>query len=283
MTFMAQNRSKNTVTRARLKKTLMEALRESGDILYRMMPKINRFRYKDTAKLQIVTEADIRSEAAIIRRVKKSFPDHSFLAEESAPQGSSPYRWIIDPLDGTTNYAHTFPMNCVSIACENAGEIILGGVFNPFLKELFFAEKSKGAFLNGKRIRVAKTRKLAESLLVTGFPYDRKTHARYYLDIYGEFMIRCHGVRRTGSAAMDLCYVACGRFDGFWEMKLQAWDTAAAKLIVEEAGGKVSDFRGNGYSVYDPEILATNARLHPEMLRILRPFFAKRRKQLTPP
>lgn len=274
--FMTMSSHRHPVTISRLKKTLMKALMSSGGILSRLMHKIKRIDYKDTDELQLVTIADKRSEENIIRIIKKEFPDHAFLAEESTPQGSSPYKWIIDPLDGTTNYAHTFPINCVSIACEKEGEVIMGGVFNPFLKELFFGEKGRGAFLNGKRIGVSGTRSLAESLLVTGFPYDRKMHAEYYLKIYGEFMTRCHGVRRTGSAAMDLCYVACGRFDGFWEMKLHPWDTAAAKLIVEEAGGKVSDFRGNGYSVYCQEILATNSRIHAGMLHVLRPFFARK-------
>ncbi|HNV85830.1 MAG TPA: inositol monophosphatase family protein [Candidatus Omnitrophota bacterium] len=260
----------------RLKTVLTRAITDAGKLLRRSIHRIRRIDVKSDDGLSLVTEVDKRSEAQIIRAIKKSFPDHAILAEESAPQGQSPYKWIIDPIDGTTNYAHTFPAACVSIACEKDGRIELGGVLDPFRREFFFAERGRGAFLNGKPIRTSKVKSLSESLLVTGFPYDRKIHASYYLKIYGAFMTRCHGIRRTGSAALDLCYIASGRFDGFWEMKLSPWDTAAASLIVLEAGGRLSDFKGGPYSVYDPQILATNGRIHREMLAILRPFLRKK-------
>jgi len=260
---------------SRLKKVLIKAITNAGKLLRRSIHRIQRIDIKSDDGLSLVTEVDKQSEADIIRTIKKEFPDHAILAEESEPQGRSPYKWIIDPIDGTTNYAHTFPTACVSIACEKNGRIRFGGVLDPFRNEFFFAEKGKGAFLNGKPVKISKARSLSKSLLVTGFPYDRKIHASYYLKIYGAFMTRCHGIRRTGSAALDLCYIASGRFDGFWEMKLSPWDTAAASLIVREAGGKLSDFRGNPYSIYDPQILATNGFIHREMLATLKPFLRK--------
>ncbi len=258
---------KSNPSRTELKRVLFACLREAGSLLGKSIHKIKKINYKSEANL--VTHYDKMLEKMILTRIKKAFPDHAILAEESAPHGTSPYKWIIDPLDGTTNFAHTFPVSCVSIAVEKEGEVILGGVFDPFRNELFFGEKNGGAFLNGKKIRVSRTPCLKESLLCTGFPYDRRIHAETYLRLFGAFMIGTHGIRRTGSAAIDICYVACGRFDGFWELKLNAWDTAAASLICQEAGGKVSNFKGRGYSIYEPEALASNGLIHPEMVKIL--------------
>jgi len=260
-------RSVGDPSRQKLKQVLFACLREAGGVLGKSIHKIKQINYKSEANL--VTRFDKMSEKMIISRIKKTFPDHAILAEESAPHGISPYKWIIDPLDGTTNFAHTFPVSCVSIAVEKKGEVILGGVFDPFRNELFFGEKNAGAYLNGKKIRVSKTPRLSESLLCTGFPYDCRSYAETYLRIFGAFMVQTHGIRRTGSAAIDICYVACGRFDGFWELKLNAWDTAAASLICQEAGGKMSNFKGNSYSIYEPEALATNGCIHSEMVKIL--------------
>ncbi len=251
-----------------LRELLTHALKEVGHLLHGSIHKIKKIDYKSEANL--VTHIDKAAEKMILRRIKRRFPDHAILAEESKPHGNSRYKWIIDPLDGTTNFAHTFPVACVSIAVEKDGEVILGGVFDPFRNESFFAEKNCGAYLNGKRIRASKVSTLKESLLCTGFPYDRRMYAGPYLKIFGGFMVRCHGIRRTGSAAIDICYVACGRFDGFWELKLNPWDTAAASLICREAGGELSNFRGKPYSIYDQEALASNGLIHQEMLKVLK-------------
>lgn len=266
-----------SLSRSRLKKTLFRTLKEAGALLKRSISKIQSITYKSESNL--VTHTDRQAEELIIRRIRRDFPNHDILAEEATTSGrkpplasrrASPCKWIVDPLDGTTNFAHTFPVACVSIAFEREGEVILGGVFDPYRNELFFAEKNRGATLNSKRIRVSRVMNLRESLLCTGFPYDRKYFAETYLRIFGAYMTKSHGIRRTGSAAIDICYVACGRFDGFWELKLNPWDTAAASLICEEAGGRLTDFSGRPYSIYVPEVLASNGRIHKEMLRTLR-------------
>ncbi|HET6369571.1 MAG TPA: inositol monophosphatase family protein, partial [Nitrospiria bacterium] len=183
--------------------------------------------------------------------------------------GNSPYRWIIDPLDGTTNYAHGFPCFCVSIGLEHEGNVLLGVVYDPIRSELFYAERGKGATLNGRRIRVSSTFSLSRSLLVTGFAYDIRISQENNIDHFTRFSMRSQGVRRTGSAALDLCYVASGRFDGFWEMKLHPWDVAAGSLIVKEAGGEISTFSGDPFYIDSKEILATNGKIHREMIAVL--------------
>lgn len=224
--------------------------------------------------MNLVTEADRAAEAVIVRTIRKRFPDHRFLAEEggehATPQSvGSDFKWIVDPLDGTTNFAHSFPMFCISIGLEFRGEVVLGLVFDPLRGEIFMAEKGKGATLNGRRIHVSKTEKLNAGLLVTGFAYDVRGDLMNNLDHFSNFCLRAQGVRRTGSAALDLCYVACGRFDGFWEMKLSPWDTAAGFLIATEAGATVTDFANRPYRIYLKEILATNGRIHREMIEVL--------------
>jgi myo-inositol-1(or 4)-monophosphatase len=184
--------------------------------------------------------------------------------------------WVIDPLDGTTNFAHTNPVCCVSIGLVDgeAGRPVLGGIYDPFRDELFVAERKKGATMNGRRIRVSRTGNLEEALLVTGFPYDRQQHAEFYTKLYAEFMRRCHDVRRSGSAALDLAWVSCGRLDGYWEFKLNPWDVAAGRLLVEEAGGKVSDFSNRPWASladFGKQTLATNGRIHARMLKLLPP------------
>jgi myo-inositol-1(or 4)-monophosphatase len=218
----------------------------------------------------LVTEADHASEKAILDVIKKDFPDHYILSEEAGEiiQDSS-YKWIIDPIDGTVNFAHSIPLCCVSIAVEHNGEIVLASVYNPLMNELFFAEKGEGATLNDKQIRVSKKQNVVNACLVTGFPYTYLDVPNGPLQIFEKLIRKGIPVRRLGSAATDLCWVAAGRFDGFYEHKLQAWDSAGGYLIVEEAGGKVTDFKGNKFSPYQPHILATNGQIHDEMLAVI--------------
>lgn len=221
-------------------------------------------------ELNFVTATDRKAEETIIQIIHTEFPDHAILAEESLGRGNSPYRWIIDPLDGTTNFAHTFPFACISIGYEEQGSVVTGGIFDPFHQELFFAQKDQGAFLNNKRIYVSQTPSLSESLLTTGFAYDRRQKIDEYLLPFKEFIMRVHGIRRTGAAALDLCYVACGRFDGFWEAKLHPWDVAAGSLIVTEAGGQITDYGGNPYRLDAMRTVASNGKIHREMIEILK-------------
>ncbi len=251
------------------KKIAIQSALKGGEILQGYRGKVKKIGYKGVVNL--VTEADRLSEDAIIKIIQKNFPEHNILTEESKGyEKESDYKWIIDPLDGTTNYAHGFPVYCISIALEKGGEIILGVVYNPVLKELFVAEKNKGAFLNDKRICVSKTRELSKSLLATGFPYDIRESQINNLDHFKNFALTSQAIRRAGSAALDLCYLAKGIFDGFWELKLSPWDTAAGILMVKEAGGKVTNFSGNKFSIYAKDILATNGKIHKQMIEVLK-------------
>ncbi len=238
-----------------------------GRILLANLEKGVPVRYK--GRRNLVTEVDNASEEAIVRILRRDFPTHRIIAEEGHGRaGSSHYTWLVDPLDGTTNYAHGFPAFCVSIALEAEGEVIVGVVYDPVRRELFTAEAGKGARLNDRPIRVSAVRALSEALLVTGFNWRVvRGNFRHFVN----FTRLSQGVRRTGSAALDLCYVAAGRLDGFWEMKLYPWDTAAGSLIVTEAGGVITDFRGRRYSIYHPEILASNGLLHQAMRKVIRP------------
>lgn len=221
-------------------------------------------------KNNLVTDADHASEKAIIEVIRKYYPDHYILTEESgALAQESDYKWIIDPLDGTINFAHGLPINCVSIGVEFKGEMILGMVYNPHMNEMFFAEKGKGATLNDQPIKVSTEKSALKSCLVTGFPYVYINSENGPLQVFERFIKEGVPVRRLGAAAIDLCWVAAGRFDGFYEHKLEAWDSAAGYLIVEEAGGKVTDFNGDKYSPYQHRILATNGKIHEEMLKII--------------
>lgn len=255
---------------SKIKSTLLDALDKAGKIVRSNFGKEQRITKK--GEFNLVTEIDKASEKAVVDLILKRFPDHSILAEESPAITGSEYRWIIDPIDGTTNFTHGFPIVSVSIGLEKSGRLIMGGVFDPFRKELFFAERGGGAFLNGRPIHVSKNRTLSESLLATGFPYDRKNNPDDYLAMLRVFLTQIQGIRRGGSAAIDLCYVACGRFDGYYEMKLSPWDKAAGMIIVEEAGGKLTDFSGNSLSLTGLQNLATNGLIHEEMLRALAPF-----------
>ena len=219
----------------------------------------------------LVTDADRESEQAIVQVIQQTFPSHQILAEEQGLHSmhDSPYKWVIDPLDGTTNFAHGFPFYNVSIGLEWQGTCIVGVVVDPFRNEVFSAEIGCGAKLNGNSIHVSQVEKLQKALVVTGFSYDfRETHDN--LDEFCRFALKTQGLRRTGAAALDLCYVACGRFDGFWEPKLNPWDTAAGTVIVQEAGGRITNYDGRPFSIYDKEVVASNGNIHQEMLGILK-------------
>ena len=214
----------------------------------------------------LVTEADHAAEKAIIEVILDNHPDHFILSEETGEISSdSEYKWIIDPIDGTVNFANGIPLCCVSIGVEKAGQMILGAVYNPFMNELFFAQKGMGATLNGNKITVSDKDKVIKSCLVTGFPYTYLDSPNGPILVFEKLIKQGIPVRRLGSAAIDLCWVAAGRFDGFYEHKLQAWDSAAGFLMVEEAGGKITDFEGNYYSPYQPHIIATNGKIHDEL------------------
>jgi myo-inositol-1(or 4)-monophosphatase len=252
-----------------IKDTAVNAARSAGLLLKEHLGKVEQVEFKGAVDL--VTEMDKKAEDLIVNEIRKNFPDHGILTEESKERlTGTPYRWIIDPLDGTTNYAHGFPIFCVSIAFEQEDEVIFGVVYDPMLDELFTAEPGGGSFLNGRKIRVSGTDSLDRSLLATGFPYDVRTSRANNLDHFSRFAVKAQAIRRAGSAALDLCYVACGRFDGFWEMKLHPWDVAAGALIVKEADGKVTDFTGGGFSIHTGVCLATNGLIHGEMVEVLK-------------
>lgn len=248
----------------------IEAARDAGQIL---LEKFGRgIAVLKKGEIDLVTEADLASEALIIERIKSYYPKHSILAEESgeaviAGEGNT-WKWIIDPLDGTTNYAHGYPCFCVTIALEHDGEIVIGVTFDPTRNEMFAAERGRGATLNNKPIRVSKTEDLSESLLVTGFPYDFKRREDFASHLT-QFLLKSRGVRRDGSAAIDLAYVACGRFDGFWEEGLSPWDMAAGLLLVEEAGGRITGYDDAKFSIYSPPMLADNGLIHSQMVDVL--------------
>jgi myo-inositol-1(or 4)-monophosphatase len=243
-----------------------EAALEAGGILIAEFDHPAKISYK--GEVDIVTQADRKSEEAIITRLRSHFPKHAIVAEEGGGfESDSRYRWHVDPLDGTTNFAHGYPCFAVSIGLEEAGELIAGVIYQPVTAELFTAAKGEGAFLNRKRIHVSNIERLATSLLATGFPSvkrARNPNIHYYWD----FTLRSHGVRRDGSAALDLASVACGRFDGFWEFGLHSWDTAAGVLLVREAGGLVTVFSGQPYRPGDHETLASNGLIHNEMRQL---------------
>ena len=254
-----------------------EAALKAGGILRDNIHGIREITYK--GDINLATEMDMRSERAIVEILLAAFPDHGILAEEETTiRNDSGFMWIIDPLDGTTNYAHGYPCFSVSIALERQGEIILGVVYDPMRNELFSAEKGKGAYLNGEKIHVSAVDTLIKSLLATGFPYDRKVSEKNNMDFFHDLLMASQEVRRDGSAALDLCSVASGRFDGFWELKLKPWDVAAGSLIVHEAGGMVSDLSGTKLDIHGDEILASNGRIHGQMAERLRD--AIRRKAL---
>jgi len=247
------------------------AAKEAGGLLMNHLGRLKEVRYKSVR--DPVSEADMASEALIAGMINRAFPSDGFLGEEQTSWeagGSGDKRlWLVDPLDGTVNFAHSYPCFCVSIALEQEGEIVLGVVYDPASNELFSAVKGGGAALNGRPIGVSKTEKLVRSLVVTGFPYDTVTNPGNIFRDFEDMAKASQGVRRDGSAALDLCYIASGRLDGFWELRLKPWDTAAGMLMVAEAGGLVTDYRGYPFRPGMEEILATNGKIHKEMMDVL--------------
>ena len=221
-------------------------------------------------EIDLVTEADLMAERSILEIISRDFPGDGILSEEAGVKEEGSHRiWIIDPLDGTTNFVHGFPFFGVSLALESEGKPVLGIVYNPFLDEYFEAVRGAGAFLNKKRIQVSSTIDISACLLATGFPYDIHENPTKIMEIFSRMITRAQGLRRPGSAALDLCYVAAGKFDGFWEQGLKPWDTAAGKLIVEEAGGKVTTFEGTTYTPFNNTIIASNGHIHDALVRIV--------------
>ena len=252
-----------------LKNILLEAVEAGATELKRFFNGDFKISSKEGIN-NLVTEADHASEKAILEVIHKNYPDHQVLAEETGEiTRKSNYKWIIDPIDGTVNFAHGIPLCCVSVAVEKDGEIIMGAVNAPLLNEFFFAEKGLGSFLNGKKVKVSDEINVLNACLVTGFPYTYINIPYGPLEIFDKLIRKGVPVRRLGSAAIDLCWVACGRFDGFYEHKLEAWDSAAGYLIVEEAGGRVTDFEGKKFSPYQHRILATNGRIHEELRAVI--------------
>ena len=254
----------------KIKSIGLEAAHRGAAVLMEKLGRLSEINKKGA--IDLVTDADLASEKTIIETIQAAFPDHAILAEESGlNQKKSTYQWIIDPLDGTTNFAHSLGLFATSVACAKDDDIICGVVFNPVTTELFSALKGAGAQLNGRPIQVSDTPEIADSLLATGFPYN----VGDILDQVMARMARClaasQGVRRLGSAALDLCYLACGRFDGYWEQNLKPWDTAAGLLIAREAGARVTDFADRDYNVHMPQLLATNGKIHQQMRDLISP------------
>ncbi len=246
----------------------MSAAIQAGEYLKETLPKKPTVEFKD--RINLVTDRDRHSQEMIHKIIKENFPGHSILAEEDLDiQGDKECLWLIDPLDGTTNYAHSLPIFCVSIAFLEQGKPNVGVVYNPMLEEMFQAARGAGAFLNNKRIKVSSEKDLDRVLLATGFPYDVKKSAPDIINHFIKFLQRAQGIRRCGSAALDLAYLAAGRFDGFWESKLHPWDTAAACLFVEEAGGQISNFSGEPFNPFMQECLASNGHIHRQLLEII--------------
>jgi myo-inositol-1(or 4)-monophosphatase len=252
-----------------LKATLLRAVETAGQVLKENFNQSFKISNKEGIN-NLVTEIDHKSEEVIFSIIKQDYPDHHILSEESGEivQDSS-YKWIIDPIDGTVNYANGIPICCVSIGIEKDGKMQLGAVYNPFINELFFAERGAGATMNDQKIRVSSQPDIIKSCMVTGFPYTYLDMPNGPLQVFEKFIRKGIPVRRLGSAAIDLCWVAAGRFDGFYEHKLSAWDSAAGFLIVEEAGGKVTDLKGNYYNPYQPGIIATNGKIHEDLIRVV--------------
>ena len=251
--------------------TSIEIAREAGALLSGYFERRVKFELK--GEFDLVTEADRASEQLILERLRSHYPSHGVVAEETgAHSGDSDYRWYVDPLDGTTNFAHGLPVFNVTLALERAGELITGVIFDPVRNELFTAERGAGAYLNGQRIRVSKARCLLESLVATGFP-SRKRHENVNVHFYYQLAMLSHGVRRAGSAALDLANVACGRLDAFWEFGLSPWDMAAGILIIQEAGGARSDMKGGPVNLRGPHLLTDNGIIHAEILDLFAEIF----------
>jgi myo-inositol-1(or 4)-monophosphatase len=257
-------------------------LRLAGNRLRGHYGRVKTIQYKGGAATNLVTNADQDVELYIKRKIQKQFPTDAILAEESEIENArAPRRWIIDPLDGTTNFAHSFPFFSISIGVEIEGEIVLGGVYNPIQEEFFFAKKGGGSRLNGKRIHVSETTALERSMLATGFPYTVHEHPEQSLPYFNAMIRRAQAVRRNGSASLDLCHLAMGRYDGFFEVELNPWDTAAGVLILKEAGGMVTNFDGQTYSIYGKDLTASNGRIHRQMTEILHQIKSGKRREMA--
>jgi myo-inositol-1(or 4)-monophosphatase len=249
---------------------LNEAIAAAGAIIRRRFHGDFVIDHKDGIN-NLVTEVDKQAEAAIIGIIHRHFPDHTILSEEAGLlEQHSDYVWFVDPIDGTVNFAHGIPICCVSIALRHKKDLLIGSIYNPMMNELFFAERGRGATLNGDPIHVSQKTDFSRACLVTGFPYRMPEYGDHPVKVFERAIMRGLPVRRLGSAAIDLAWVACGRFDGFWEYNLSPWDIAAGYLIVEEAGGKISNFEGRPYDVFDKETLATNGHLHEPLMRMIR-------------
>ncbi|HEX9422959.1 MAG TPA: inositol monophosphatase family protein [Pyrinomonadaceae bacterium] len=251
----------------------IQTAREAGGILADRLGRA--LQVSNKGDIDLVTEADLAAEKLIIERIKSHYPRHAILAEESGATGgvefipgTTDWKWIVDPLDGTTNYAHGYPCFCVSIALEHAGLIEIAAIYDPTRDEMFAAERGQGATLNGRRMRVSKVDDLNSAMLCTGFPYNVRERANFARD-FARFTMEAQAVRRDGSAAIDLAYVACGRFDGFWEDGLNPWDVAGGLLLIEEGGGRVTNFTGGALDIYTPKVLASNGLIHNDMMRVL--------------
>lgn len=252
--------------------------REAGGVL---VDKLGRaLQVSNKGAIDLVTEADLAAEKLIIERIRSHYPRHAVLAEESGASedntgnSAGEWKWIIDPLDGTTNYAHGYPCFCVSIGVERGGKLELGVVYDPMRNEMFAAERGQGATLNERPMRVSGIEELSRAMLCTGFPYDVRERSDFARD-FSNFTMHAQAVRRDGSAALDLAYVACGRFDGFWEDGLKPWDIAAGVLLIEEAGGSVTDFQGAPLDIYSPRVLASNGLVHRSMIQVIQDRVAK--------
>ncbi|MDH5190412.1 MAG: inositol-1-monophosphatase [Gammaproteobacteria bacterium] len=247
----------------------IRAARSAGNIIVRSLDRLDTLTIETKSSRDFVTEVDRQAEQEIIATIRKSYPDHGFLAEESGESGSDEFQWIIDPLDGTTNFLHGFPQFAVSIALKHKGKLEQAVVYNPVSEELFTATRGAGALLNDRRIRVSKVHKFENALLGTGFPFKDLTHIEPFLNILKDVLSQSSGVRRPGSASLDLAYVAAGRLDGFWEFGLQPWDMAAGILLVQEAGGLISDFRGGNNFMQSGNIVAANPKIFKILLQSL--------------
>jgi myo-inositol-1(or 4)-monophosphatase len=252
-----------------LKDFAINLARKAGNLLTGKFNSKHEIHFK--GEINLVTEADKMSEDLIIAEINSNFPEHGILSEESPAQNSqAKLRWIIDPLDGTTNYAHGYPVFCVSIALENEGVIVLGVIYDPLREDMFVAVRGKGAYLNGKKMEVSKTATLSRSLLATGFPYDIRASKDNNLNYFNLMAMEAQAIRRAGAAALDIAYLACGRFDGFWELKLMPWDMAAACLMVEESGGVISDMSGGKWDIASPNVLVSNGLIHEQMIGVFK-------------
>lgn len=251
-------------------KSAEKAAREAGKIILSNLGKVKHISFK-SSETNLVTEIDKKSEQLIIDILLNDFPDFDVLAEESGGLSTknSEYMWVIDPLDGTTNFAHGLPIFSISIGLLKGNEVIAGVVYDPTRDHLFYAEKGKGAFLNGKKLSVSKTKEIKKSLLVTGFPYNVEENPDHCIERFVTMLKNSRAVRRLGSAALDFAYVASGIFDGFWEVKLNPWDIAAGLLLVKEAGGKITNFNGQEIDIFNPQVLATNGLIHEQVIKLI--------------